>query len=506
MGSSSNSTKPTLGLSRYAERPSNVCAKSLPTKTVLLMKHFLRNALLLFAFLLCGVAFGSETPDASSSGTTALTGSSMTWNHTVTSSLADPAIVVAVACVCPDGDSIIQSVTYNGVALTPYARVRDFGGSELFSNLYVLAGPSTGTHAVLVTFSTALTDEIVNGASFSATGIHQTAPVRFPNLHYTSINTSTTDAVDCADNAVSGDLIVGMGIVHAATITATGSPQVAIFTQNAFGVGTNTSWGAGYIPAASGTSLNWSQSPAGVASAVCVALRPDTETLNTPIPNNLPMTTANTSVSSLTISNFTVSACTDPLLIVNTSYWGGANNRSTSSVTFNGVNLTSITSRTDGGSGNHKVAEVWALVNPPAMTANIVVTFSGAGVDGQIGARAFCYVNQTSTFGTPATAGNLSSASPTVTVTSNTGAVVVDSLYFDDGSSKPLFATGAQSWYSSSGGSTTSGSSQVKQGAATVAMTYTPNDPFTMVGVGINFDGGSGNCPHTLALLGAGCQ
>src|SRR5204862_8009783 len=98
--------------------------------------------------------------------------------------------------------------------------------------------------------------------------------------------------------------------------------------------------------------------------------------------------------------------------------------RTVSSVNYGGTALTRVGYQNAPGTQNR--IELWSLIAPSPGTANVVVTFSGS-VDSVGGAIVFSGVDQAAPLGTFASA-NRSNASPSVTVSSASGQVEVNSL------------------------------------------------------------------------------
>lgn len=445
----------------------------------------------IFVFLiLISAAWCSEAHDADSHGTTATSGTSFTWNHTVTGT--NPVLVVALECVCLD-ENTIGVVTYNSANLHFLGARRDGGGSEMFTYLYAGAGVATGTHAIVVNFAHTLTVEYVNGGAASFTGINQSYPWRIPNVRHSGSSTGTTDTATC-NNAVSGDFVVGAGQVHTATITADGT-QTAIFTENAFSTGQSTSWGAGYIAAATRKTLTWTQSPAGVYSAMCVALVPDTETPTIPqLDTGAFYVHANTS-SSLTITSFPVGSGLNRLLICNTSYYTGTGDNTITGMTFNSAAMTKLDANRVALFSHFVGTETYYMKSPTNTSANVVVSASGNMAEFVASCESWLLVDQSSTFGTVAKANSTTAATPSVTVTSQTGAIVHDTLWIDDSGTSigDMQESGSATAADRSGPGESGLISQVKTGAASVTMSWTGSSAYNTMGFGINFSSASGN-------------
>lgn len=96
-----------------------------------------------------------------------------------------------------------------------------------------------------------------------------------------------------------------------------------------------------------------------------------------------------------------------------------------SGVTFAGQALTLLT-------GSYKTngfaeVEIWYLLNPPAVTDNVVATFTGM-IHATLGCTSWDGVNQGVPFGTPVLGGT-TSAAPSVTVTVAVGNALVSNVF-----------------------------------------------------------------------------
>ncbi len=130
---------------------------------------------------------------------------------------------------------------------------------------------------------------------------------------------------------------------------------------------------------------------------------------------------AKSNVSSFTW-NHTCAANT--ILVVTASGYDAAGGTSVSGVTYNGVALTKqLDSLTNS---NQITTSIWKLNTPATGTHAIVVTFSASGYDWTSGGAV-------SFFGGLGTTGNTGtyflSGTPSITVTTTTGSLVVDSIF-----------------------------------------------------------------------------
>jgi hypothetical protein len=171
-----------------------------------------------------------------------------------------------------------------------------------------------------------------------------------------------------------------------------------------------------------------------------------------------------------------------------------------SGITFNGVSLTQVDSVTQGS----RVASLWRLTSTAgevAGTHNIVITTPVPQNKFYSGATSFTNVNQTTPVGTPAHAFQTSNASPSVTVTSVTGALVVDCLGQSGGGTVATPAGGQTGqWSAYDGGLGGSGQQSTKAGAASVTMSWTNGGAvdWAITAVGINAPAGAAAAPSMM--------
>jgi glycosyltransferase involved in cell wall biosynthesis/transposase len=191
--------------------------------------------------------------------------------------------------------------------------------------------------------------------------------------------------------------------------------------------------------------------------------------------------TSGTSVSSLTISNFTVANNSNRLLLVGVSTTTSAT--TVSSVTYGGTNLTLLQSlNCSTSTACHD--ELWYLKNPTAGTANIVVSYSATG-NSTVGAASLYNVNPYTTFGTVAT--NTNSSSPSsLSVTSTTNQLVVDSFAAQGLATWAVNASQTQLWLNNNVNTSTGGGSYKSGSAGSTSMSWTGGTDFWAdIGVGV---------------------
>jgi hypothetical protein len=133
--------------------------------------------------------------------------------------------------------------------------------------------------------------------------------------------------------------------------------------------------------------------------------------------------TASGGSSNLTFAH-TVNSVGDPILIVDIAVAHGGGSDPVTSVTYGGQSLTLAAS---ANTPNTQSADIWYLLGPTVGTANVTINLSSSS---NVVASATDYfgVNQATPFGLSATATGTAGSSPSVTVVSLLGQVVVDSL------------------------------------------------------------------------------
>src|SRR5436190_8433850 len=146
-----------------------------------------------------GVIFDAVAPSAG--GSAVGSGSSLTWDHTVTTTGSNLLLTVGVALGKQGDAGMSLSVTYNGVAMTSAGLVHSNNDDSGYVQLFYLKAPATGTHPVVVTLSGGTASLEAGSLSFS--GVDQTTPVR--NIT-TAAGSGTTPAVTVASGP--GNMVV----------------------------------------------------------------------------------------------------------------------------------------------------------------------------------------------------------------------------------------------------------------------------------------------------------
>jgi putative pyrroloquinoline-quinone-binding quinoprotein len=179
----------------------------------------------------------------------------------------------------------------------------------------------------------------------------------------------------------------------------------------------------------------------------------------------------NTGQSSLSWSHTT--SGTNRVLLVGVSWVGS---QTVSSVTYAGTAMTSIGSVINGSNAR---AQLFYLVAPATGANTVQVTMSAAATEIVGGAVTFTGANQTTPVGTFASATGNSSA-PSVTVTSNAGETVIDTVEVN--SSTAMTAGGAQTQRWQMQPTNFRGAGSTEPGASTLTMSWTSGSAAWAIG------------------------
>lgn len=194
----------------------------------------------------------------------------------------------------------------------------------------------------------------------------------------------------------------------------------------------------------------------------------------TPTPNPVPLA-LDTASTGTAATNNTISythtitpGIVNRLLLVGITEWTGTY-KTVTSLTYAGQALTKIGSVTPGTA---PTSEIWYLLNPPTGANTVSVTFSGT-VDAVAGSTSWKGVNQTTPLGTYTSASG-NSISPSVTVSSATGEIVVDALATGPVTTTDIVSSGQVQLYNTYGGNNRGTGSQ-EAGSASTSMSWTQN-------------------------------
>lgn len=183
------------------------------------------------------VAFDALAP--SSSGLSCASCTTLSWNHTVTST-ANSLLTVSVAVGSQNDGPLSLTATYNGVAMTSAAKVHADGQSAGFTQLFYLKAPDAGSHTVRITLSGGSADLEAGSVSFA--NVSQTTPLKNITTNFGS-GTSASVVVPSA----AGDMVVDSA-ANGSAINASGQTLQWKNNQN-----THTGGGDGAQSVATGS-------------------------------------------------------------------------------------------------------------------------------------------------------------------------------------------------------------------------------------------------------------
>lgn len=164
----------------------------------------------------------------------------------------DRGVFVGIAFTNNAGTGV-TSVTVGGQAMTEIWDFRDSALDHWGCSGYIWTGSSlTGSQSVVVTMSTTIDIAMAGAVAFN--GIHQTtaSAYRTPHDSATQVTTLPAKPTVVADNAVSGDLIIGVIAVSGASVAADFTHQTELQTTDNINLGIQTTAGTG-----SNISLTW---------------------------------------------------------------------------------------------------------------------------------------------------------------------------------------------------------------------------------------------------------
>jgi len=188
------------------------------------------------------------TLDATSTGATPTTGLTTTVSH-----VCAAGAVLYVLVAIRHGADLMTGVTYNGSALTQVAYI----GGSVHNYIYRITAPSTGTHDIVVTYSSAV-DRAKHVSGISLLGVDTTTPEDVtgtlqPTSSPSTINlTTTTDDTVLLDSFVanetntmtegSGQTVISKGSVAGATYSNTHGQSYKLTTGAAGSYAMSWSW------------------------------------------------------------------------------------------------------------------------------------------------------------------------------------------------------------------------------------------------------------------------
>jgi pectate lyase len=183
-------------------------------------RHLFALTLLVLGLMFVRPASGAIAFDATAS-TSAINVSTVSWTHTVGSGSSEILIVGVALEDTSTAALAVNSITYNGVAMTPVANSIATDGTSTFnrSQLFYLLSPAAGAHTVSITLGGSVNG--VSAGSVSLSGVAQSAPAAA-----TSILDSGTSISASINAPTANSWLVDVAVSGAASTTLTpGSGQ-----------------------------------------------------------------------------------------------------------------------------------------------------------------------------------------------------------------------------------------------------------------------------------------
>jgi prepilin-type N-terminal cleavage/methylation domain-containing protein len=317
--------------------------------------------------------------DAVSSGTTAAdTDTSMTVAHT-TASGSDRLMLVGIS-YNNDGYETVTGVTYNTVPLTLVGTAARDDDATIY--IYRLVAPDTGTHDVVITFSSALDHGAVAGV-MTFTGVEQTTPLGTFASAFGDGNASVTVS------SAADELVFSVVSAEYATSLTPSGTQTERWNLNTDG---NSTRGAGGTEAGAATvTHSWATTASGDHYAIGgVSIKPAAPTVDCTGTGviNFDAATAATSCGNCTSLSFqhTVGSGSNRVLVVTVGVERDSGQNVVSGVTYGGQPLAKIRGEiAEPGGAVEGHAELWYLLAPPSGNGTVVIsTGGGSGADSQI--------------------------------------------------------------------------------------------------------------------------
>lgn len=379
---------------------------------------------------------GSTTTNSSSANRL-----SATFTHTVPAGTNRILIVV----ICLNGLSVVNSVTYNLVALTRAIQTDSANSSRGQVQIWYLVAPPEITANVTVTYSANQPWDGITVLNY--TGVHQTAPI---GNTLGAIGNSSTPSVSLTTKLPDSLLVAGINGSGGSTSPMT--PGAGVTERSDFSTGTGGAGADGgcwtgeragvagntayTLNATMGASARWVDAaielvPPSISSVIAFQSFTDNHA-GSGTPDR----------SSATFSHTTPDG-NQRLLVVIIHQEG---NRSVTGVTYGlpPVALTMKKTQNSGSTVNTQI-QIWTLISPPVGNFNVVVTYGQSQDWDAIVALSYTGVDQTTPVGATAGATAAASTYPATTITSTVaGSVILGAVAGAGGTTYPMRPGGGQ--------------------------------------------------------------
>jgi hypothetical protein len=208
----------------------------------------------------------SVTFDAASISASIISGTTVSWNHTVGAG-THQVLVVSLQGSGPTG-AATATCTYNSITI-PFITSKIDAGNGNAVALFILPAPSVGTFSIACTWGATIAALV--GEAESWFGVNQSTPNRTAITSNGGVVAGPTSVV--VSNAVSGDMVIDVMTVNAtAGIAVTGSQTQRNLRTNVGG--NNFSAGSSSLPASGSTTMGWTYTGSHPWAEIGVALIP----------------------------------------------------------------------------------------------------------------------------------------------------------------------------------------------------------------------------------------
>jgi Tfp pilus assembly protein PilX len=206
------------------------------------------------------------TYDTSSSATSATSGTTLSWSHTVASQ-SNRVLVVGATAEHSSSSCQASSVTYGSQAMTKITQ--SVAGTSTFecSSLWYLLAPNTGTNTITVTYQSSITNR--TAGAIGLYNVKQAAP----DASNSSFNNSGATSTSVTTLAASSWVVDVFASGQAVGDLAAGSGQTGRWTRDS-GSTQSSGMSTKSVASAGATSLTWTQSGINRSAAVVAAFAP----------------------------------------------------------------------------------------------------------------------------------------------------------------------------------------------------------------------------------------
>lgn len=210
------------------------------------------------------MALTQDTVSVANSGAGEIN-ATFTWNHTVSG--LNNYLFIGVA-FRTDASQTVSAVTWNTTETMVFIGGVSNGSTR--SELWGLVNPTTGAHAVLVTFSAATAAVVAGGSSWN--GADQTGTTNAATIGTAVTASATNSSVSNTASSAAGEIVQdAIAVSSLVSVSSCGQSQDWLDID----AGGQTRRGAGsHANGAASVNMNWTLSASGAWASVAVPLKP----------------------------------------------------------------------------------------------------------------------------------------------------------------------------------------------------------------------------------------